>query len=108
VGRLPDIPNVPYLDVVAALNDIGNTLTVFCVNRSLHTDIPTSVRIDGFASASKVEIQTLRGSSIDDANSEDDPEQVIPVRTEEQFKADGLQHVFPHESVTVLVFHKNS
>jgi alpha-L-arabinofuranosidase len=99
---------VPYLDVVAALINSGDTLTVFCVNRSLHTDIPTSVRVDGFAFTSKVEIQTLRGSSIDDANSEDDPEQVIPVRAEEQFKTSGLQHVFPHESVTVLVFHKNS
>jgi alpha-N-arabinofuranosidase len=107
IGRLPDISNVPYLDVVAALNDSRDTLTVFCVNRSLLTDIPTAIHIDGFTSASKVEVQTLGGSSIDDANTEDDPERVIPVKVDEQLKAGVLHHVFPHESVTVLVFRKN-
>ena len=107
VGRLPDIANVPYLDVVAALNEKGDELTLFCVNRSLETDISADIQLAGFAAGSDAEVKTLRGSSIDDANDEDDPEHVIPVSTDVHVTTNGLRHVFPHESVTVVVFHRS-
>jgi alpha-N-arabinofuranosidase len=107
VGRIPDISHVPYLDVVAALNDKGDALTLFCVNRSLDTDIPATIHVSGFSAASQAEVQTLRGSSIGDANDEDDPERVVPVKTEDHVSTDGVHHVFPHESVTVLVLHRS-
>ncbi len=106
VGRLPDIANVPYLDVVGALNDKGETLLLFCVNRSLDTDIPTTIQLAGFAAGSEAEVQTLHGSSIDDQNDEDDPEHVFPVKTEAAPTKNALKYVFPHESVTVLAFHR--
>lgn len=107
VSRLPDISDVPYLDVVAALDKTGNALTLFCVNRSLHTDIPANVQVEGFAAASQASIQTLRGSSIDDANDEDDPERVAPARTEEHLTSDSLHHTFPHESVTLITLRRD-
>lgn len=103
VGRIPDISNVPYLDVVAALNDKEDTLTLFCVNRSLDTDIPADIKVAGFADASTAEIRTLRSASISDGNDEDDPERVAPEKTEGQVERGDLQHVFPHESVTRIV-----
>lgn len=106
VGRLPDIADVPYLDVVGALNEKMDTLTLFCVNRSLDTDIPAAIQLAGFTAGSDAQIQTLEGSSIDDTNNEDDPEHVIPMRTEAHLTTNSLRHVFPHESVTVLVFHR--
>jgi alpha-N-arabinofuranosidase len=102
VGRLPNIPGVPYLDIVAALNDSGDTLTLFCVNRSLDTDIPAHIRIDGFTPAPEATIQTLQGTSIDAANDEDNPLRVVPAKTQEHVQKDGLQHIFPYESVTVI------
>lgn len=106
VGRLPNIADVPYLDVVAALNDAGDRLTLFCVNRSLSTDIPAEVRVDGFAAGNRAEVQTLRGESISDENDEDDPDHVIPARSDDAVTAEGLRHVFPHASVTVITIHK--
>ena len=106
VGRLPDIADVPYLDVVGALNEKMDTLTLFCVNRSLDTDIPAAIQLAGFTAGSDAQIQTLEGSSIDDTNNEDDPEHVIPMRTGAHLMTNSLRHVFPHESVTVLVFHR--
>lgn len=103
VGRIPDIPNVPYLDVVAALNDSGDSLTLFCVNRSLNTDIPADIKIAGFAAGPPAQIETLRASSISNENDEDDPERVVPQKTEGQLERGGLRHVFPHESVTRIV-----
>jgi alpha-N-arabinofuranosidase len=108
VTRLPDIADVPYLDVVSALNDSGTTLTLFCVNRSLNTDIPTDIQVDGFTSAGAAQVQTLKSASIADINDDDDPNRVTPVRTEENVEAGKLHHIFPHESVTVITLHKNS
>ncbi|MGH9587992.1 MAG: alpha-L-arabinofuranosidase C-terminal domain-containing protein [Acidobacteriaceae bacterium] len=108
VTRLPDIANVPYLDVVAALNDSGTTLTLFCVNRSLNTDIPADISVDGFTSAGAAQIKTLKSVSVSDGNDEDVPNRVTPVHTEESIDAGKLHHIFPHESVTVITLHKNS
>jgi alpha-N-arabinofuranosidase len=106
VGRLPDIADVPYLDVFAALDDAGNTLTLFCVNRSLDTDIPADIHIDGFTPSAQAAVQTLRGDSIDAANDEDDPEHVVPERSQDVLQSGSLHHTFPRTSVTVITFHK--
>jgi alpha-N-arabinofuranosidase len=108
VTRLPDIANVPYLDVVAALDKSGSTLTLFCVNRSLDTDIPANIDIAHFTAGDRAEIQTLRSDSISDVNDADNPLRVIPVHTAETLRSGALHHIFPHESVTVITFHKAS
>jgi alpha-N-arabinofuranosidase len=106
VTRLPDIADVPYLDVVAALNDTGDALTLFCVNRSLNTDIPANVTVSGFTASRAAQVQTLRAGSADEGNDEDETDRVVPVQTQESTRAGGLRHVFPHESVTVITLHK--
>lgn len=106
VSRLPDIADVPYLDVVAAINQAGTALTVFCVNRNLTTDIPSTIDLHGFSAAGKVRIQTLQAGSIYEGNNETDPEHVVPVESAGAVASDKLTHTFPHESVTVLTFHQ--
>lgn len=106
VSRLPSISGVPYLDVFAALDDSRSRLTLFCVNRSLETDITADISVDGFQSARKAGLETLRGESIDDANNEDEPDHIVPANEEESMKAGALRHVFPRESVTVITFHQ--
>jgi alpha-L-arabinofuranosidase len=108
VARLPEIADVPYLDIVAALNDAGTSLTLFCVNRSLNTDIPADIEVSRFGKADAAEIQTLKSNSIADVNDEDEPERVTPVRTEEGVRGGKLRHIFPHESVTVITLRKDS
>jgi alpha-N-arabinofuranosidase len=108
VGRLPNVSDVPYLDVVAALNTSRDILTLFCVNRSLDTDIPTQILVDHFAGVRTAEVETLQGTSIDDVNDEDDPTHVIPATTKERVEKDGLRHIFPHESVTVITLRKGT
>jgi alpha-L-arabinofuranosidase len=107
VGRIPDVSNVPYLDVVAALNDQGDALTLFCVNRSLDTDIPATIKVAGFRAAETAEVQTLHGSGISDGNDEDNPEQVVPEKIGSRMAQNSLEHVFPRESVTRIVFKRS-
>lgn len=107
ITRLPNISGVAYLDIVAAENAQGSALTLFCVNRSLDTDIPADISIDGFTAGQKAQVQTLRSDSIDDVNDDDDPDHVVPAQTEESARSGVLRHTFPHESVTVITFHQH-
>lgn len=102
VNRLPDIASVPYLDVVAALSEDGETLTLFCVNRSLSTDIPTKISLHGFAARNTAAAHTLSSSSLADANDELSPTRVKPVDSIEAVEPVGWTHTFPHASVTVI------
>jgi alpha-N-arabinofuranosidase len=105
VGRLPDIEDVPYLDVTAALDAAKKTLSIFCVNRSLHVDIPADIAIREFAANASADVQTLRSASISDENDDDDPERVVPVLNQEKVSGGHMSHIFPHESVTVITLH---
>jgi alpha-N-arabinofuranosidase len=102
VDRLPEIDSVPYLDVVAAVNQDGTKLTLFCVNRSLNTDISTSIRLEHFAAGRSAKVQVLSSESISDANDETNPTSVEPVESTEAVKPAGWSHVFPHASVSVI------
>jgi alpha-N-arabinofuranosidase len=105
VSRLPDIADVPYLDVTAALDSTKKTLSIFCVNRSLDVDIPADISVRNFASAGLAEVQTLRSASTNDENDDDDPQRVVPVTNQERVQKGHMQHTFPHESVTVITLH---
>lgn len=102
VGRLPEIDKAPYLDVFAAVSADGKVLTLFCVNRSLDTDIPAAIRLSGFTAGKTVEVHTVSGKSLSDANDEMVPLRVAPMDSLETAQKDGWKHMFPHESVTVL------
>ncbi len=100
VRRIPSIHSVPYLDVVAALNQDGSTLTLFCVNRHLHSEVRGSVRLSGFAASNS------RGRQLtadlyavnDDAN----PDAVVPKPVRVSLDANGFRYAFPPRSVTVI------
>lgn len=106
VSRLPDIPDVPYLDIVAATSADGATLDLFCVNRSTSTDIPADITLEHFAPDGEAQIQNLRAGYLDEGNDADDPARVIPQKAAQPLQGSVLHDVFPHESVTVIAFHR--
>jgi alpha-L-arabinofuranosidase len=103
ISRLPEIPNVPYLDVVAALNDAKDTLTLFCVNRELSRDLSTDISISGFV-PEKAKSQVLYSSSIYDQNDEVNPEAVRPKTESLTVKSPRFSYKSANESVTVIQF----
>lgn len=100
VTRLPDINNVPYLDVVAARDQGGHRLTLFCVNRSLTRDIPAEISLAHFASASEAHVQQLSADSIGEVNDEAHPTHVVPVSSTVRLNGSKLSYTFKHASVT--------
>jgi alpha-N-arabinofuranosidase len=102
--RLPDIRQVPYLDTVAALNEKGDKLTLFCINRHLHRDLEASIKFTSFTPAKEAQVTTLSGTSIYQANSEAEPEAVHPHSTVLRSSTGRFRHTFPRSSVTVIEF----
>ena len=102
---MENIADVPYLDVVATLNNASDVLTLFCVNRATSQDLNAEIHLDGFQ-ASKAQIQELKAASLDEGNDETDPKRVVPAMTEVPVASPEIGHVFPHESVTVIMLRK--
>ena len=90
------------LDVVSTLSQDGRRLTVFCVNRSLETDIASAIRLQHFDPRRAAKVHLLSSASINDVNDEINPENVGPVDSTETIPSSGWAHVFPHESDTVI------
>ncbi len=106
ITRLPEIPNIPYLEVIGALNEKGDKLTLFCLNRNLTRDIPASISIDGFKATGEAAVETLSASSIYDVNDEVRPRAVAPKQSSIKTGNASLNHTFPHESVTRIELHR--
>jgi alpha-N-arabinofuranosidase len=100
--RIPEIRAVPYLDVVAALNDARNRLTLFCVNRNAAAGIPAILKIAGFHANSQAEVETLTGPSPGVVNSEEHPDAIRPRRDTLEVPGGDLRYTFPPASVTVM------
>jgi alpha-N-arabinofuranosidase len=99
--RLPKITDVPYLDVVAALNGSANKLTLFCVNRHLTRDIRAKIDIIGFRPA-KTTANSIFAQSIYEKNDETDPERIHPQAASLSADSPEFNYTFRHESVTVI------
>lgn len=100
--RLPSIDNVPYLDVVAALNANGDKLTLFCVDRDLTRDLRANVAITGFPSSNKASAQSIYADNILESNDEAQPEHVRPHESSFHVDANGFTYEFRHASLTVI------
>lgn len=101
IRRLPEIANVPYLDVVAGLNDKGDVLTIFCVNRDLSRDLRAGITLRGFTPASST-VETLYSLSIYDQNDEAHPSAVHPRSEPVSIDSPAFSFTFRHESVTII------
>lgn len=101
-NRIPEITGVPYLDVVAGLNDPADALTIFAVNRHPNRDIPARLRLEGFIPSKQGRVQTLSGTSLYQVNDELRPNAVLPVESAVTNAAPDFEYLFPHASVTVI------
>lgn len=99
--RLPKIADVPYLDIVAAVNAAGNKLTLFCVNRHLTRDIEAQINLSGFRPR-KAKASSIFAESIYEKNDEVDPEHITPRESSVAVTGGDFKHTFRHESVTVI------
>jgi alpha-N-arabinofuranosidase len=105
ITRLPEIADVPYLDVVAALNKSGDGLTLFCINRHLTRDVPAKISIEGFTPAGNARIETLHAGSLYEGNTDTRPKAIAPVVSTLTTGGAQLEWTFVHESISRIELH---
>jgi alpha-N-arabinofuranosidase len=101
IQRLPEIKNVPYLDVTAALSEDGKNALLFCVNRHPTRAQTAEIDLGTFSASGTAKISTISGDSLLDENDEVNPTKVVPMVQNESFTG-KLTHTFPSGSVTVI------
>ena len=99
--RLPNISDVPYLDVVAALNGSGSKLTLLCVNRHLTRNVETKINLTGFRPTNAT-AHSVFAESIYEKNDETEPEHIHSRETSLSVDSPEFKYTFRHESVTVI------
>jgi len=100
--RMPEIPNVPYLDVLATENSSNGEVVLFVVNRDWRNTIPVTLRIQDFSPASEARVETLTGHSLVAENTLDRQDAVRPVTSTVAVSGNQIRHVFPEHSLTVI------
>jgi len=100
--RLPKIERVPYLDVVAGLDDTNDRLTLFCVNRHLSRDLSAEISLSGFRASTDSSAETLFAPSISMKNDETDPEAIKPTDIRVTVDKNTVRAHLRPASVTVI------
>lgn len=108
IRRVPEIPDVPYLDVLATQDSRTGDLVLFVVNRDWKNSIPTTLQLKDFTPAPDVLVETLKADSILSKNDEEHPDAVMPVRSKIEVSGPELHYTFPEHSLTVLAFRHKS
>lgn len=102
VKRLPDISDVPYLDVDAAESAGGKSLVLFCVNRHLTQALTANFDFASLGVKGRVaKVTTIAADNILAENDEENPDKVKPVASTEEVHG-TFTHRFPSASVTVI------
>jgi alpha-N-arabinofuranosidase len=76
---MPEIPDVPYLDVLATKNSTNGDLVLFVANRDWKNAIPATLRLQGFSAAAQAQVDTLAADSLATENTGDHPDTIRPV-----------------------------
>lgn len=102
VTRLPEIANVPYLDVVAAESEDKRSLLLFCVNRHLTRAATAEIDLTTLGvKPGTAQVSTLTGETILAENDELNPNEISSREKSEAYTT-KLTHIFPSRSVTVI------
>jgi alpha-N-arabinofuranosidase len=105
---VPEIPDVPYLDVLATQDSRTGDLVLFVVNRDWKNSIPATLQLMDFTPERDVLVETLTADSILAKNDEEHPDAVKPVSSKIEASGPELLYTFPEHSLTVLTFRHKS
>ncbi|MGH9452812.1 MAG: alpha-L-arabinofuranosidase C-terminal domain-containing protein [Terriglobia bacterium] len=104
VNRVPDIAQVPWLDVLATTDSRRHDLVLFVVNRDWTQAIPADLEIGSFKAAKTARVETLTSDSILSRNDAFHPSRVQPVTSHVEVPGNTLRYTFPPRSLTVVSF----
>ena len=95
--------DAPYLDAVCVMNEEDETVTIFAVNKDLEDSMELTCDLRQFAGYQVKEHIMLTHSDVKAENTEENPDNVAPVKVENE-KVDGgiLRAVLKDKSFHVI------
>lgn len=73
-----DYERVPFVDAAAVLSDTERELTLFVVNKNLESDLPLALKLNDLEGYRVTGHTVLESPSVNDGNTPEQPERVIP------------------------------
>ena len=102
ITRLPEIADVPYLDIVAAESEDRTKVILLCVNRNLNRPEKANIDLRSLGVAKgDANVTIIAGDNILSENDERDPRRITPQSHTLHFVGD-LNYTFPNASVVVI------
>lgn len=89
---------LPVLDVVSCIDESGEVLTIFVVNRGLEA-VEADIRLDGFPATGQARVYELTGDDIDAINDVFRPEHITVTERKIRFEAPMLKFTLNAHSV---------
>ena len=108
VERLPDIADVPYLDVVRRARYAKEMLSPLLRESQPQHRYPCGHRDSGLRGTAEATVQTLAVQASAMRTMRTSPNVSRLVLNQERVSQGRLQHVFPHESMTVITLHRSA
>ncbi len=102
VRRMPEIADVPWLDVLATRNSRTGDLSIFVVNRDWQRSIPASIQLQDFHPAAQATVHTLTADSVLEENDAASPDRVHPVTSTLPVAGNTFIYTFPEHSLTAI------
>ena len=99
---MPEVPDVPYLDVLATRNSTNGDLVLFVANRDTKNAIPATLKLQGFSAAAQAQVDTLAADSLATENTGDHPDTIRPVPSSLAVTGSEIRYEFPKLSLTVM------
>ncbi|HPP66830.1 MAG TPA: alpha-L-arabinofuranosidase C-terminal domain-containing protein [bacterium] len=99
--NVPDIHNIPYLDVSATYDSKEKNLCIIAVNRHPEKSISASIEPRGYEHKNRVFVSVVNGPDIDAIN-DFGKESVTMESYEEKIKTGTFQWDFPAHSISML------
>lgn len=100
--RVPEITNVPSVDVLAVLSPDQNTMRVYLVNRSLSGTMPAIIKIHGFVTSGYSNIRQISAERFDAANTPEEPSRVTVASAKVNIAGDALRLSLPAHSISMV------
>jgi alpha-N-arabinofuranosidase len=98
----PGFGKVPYLDVVATLDEEKKTVTLLVLNRDLEKPRNLEIAWHDLTPSSVIAFETITGSDLKALNTFADPERVVPQKLENPRVGSRMQVELPARSYSVL------
>ncbi|MCX7704885.1 MAG: hypothetical protein N2115_01320 [bacterium] len=100
-SKVPQMHNIPYLDVSATFNSATDELCIIAVNRNTEEAIETSIDVRGYQCENKASLLVVDGPDVYAIN-DFGKDNIHMQQFEEKLETQNLKWCFPAHSITAL------